>query len=279
MAEILDGKNLSEKIITELKKKVDEQEKKPGLAVLIIGKNPTSLIYVNKKEDACKAMGVYSEKHMLPEDVNEEEVIKLIKKLNYDKKIHGILIQLPLPDHLNENRILNELSPLKDVDGLNPLNLGKLLKSEDSFIPCTPKGIMRLLKEYNINLKGKNVVIINHSNIVGKPLSLMMLNKNATVTVCHIDTKDLMMHTKNADILITAAGVPGLIKTNMLKERVIVIDAGIYKRGNKIMGDVDFENVSKIASYITPVPGGVGPMTVAMLMENTLLAMKKTDKP
>jgi methylenetetrahydrofolate dehydrogenase (NADP+)/methenyltetrahydrofolate cyclohydrolase len=273
-AVILDGKRLSEEIKEKVKEKIKEKKLKLGLAVILVGKNPASIIYTNVKKEACEYVGIKSYKYNLERNTTEKELLGLINKLNNDKNITGILVQLPLPLDINKEKIFQTIKPIKDVDGFNPKNIGLLAIDKERFSPCTPKGILRLLEHYKINVEGKNVVIINHSNVVGKPLALMMLNKDATATVCHIKTKNLIEYTKKADILITAVGKPNLITKQMVKEKAVVVDAGICKIRNKTIGDVDFENVKKIVSYITPVPGGVGPMTIAMLLENTLLASK-----
>jgi len=263
MTIILDGKKLSEEIIGSLKGKV----KGLGLAAILIGNDPASLIYVNIKERKCEELGIYFEKYHLDENINEYEAINLINRLNNDKKINGILVQLPLPDKFNREKILDSINPRKDVDCLTSFNLGRLLKGGD-FAPCTPKGIIRLFDKYNINVEGKKVTIINHSNLIGKPLATMLLKRGATVTICHSKTKDIKEFTLNADIIITATGKHGLITKDMIKEPII-IDAGVSKVNDKIVGDCS-EDVKEKSSYITPVPNGVGPMTVAMLIENLL---------
>lgn len=269
-ATILDGKKLSEKILEKIKNEAKTMKRKPGLAAILDAKNPASKIYVNKKEKACKEVGFYSEKYELNEKESEEEVIMLIEKLNKKREIDGILVQLPLPKHLDEGKILNSVLPEKDVDGFSWNSLGRLLSNEEGILPATPKGIIRLLEEYKIDIAGKHAVIVGRSKIVGRPVSIMLVNRNATVTMCHTKTKNLEEHTKNADILIAACGVPKLIKKNMVKNNAVVIDVGMNKTDSGLCGDVDFESVKEIASYITPVPGGVGPMTIAMLIENTL---------
>ena len=277
MAIIIDGKKLAEEIKEKIKKEVADLKKKgavPSLASIIIGNNPASKLYVKLKEKACNEVGIYSEKYSLDENTSEEEIIKLIHKLNKNPKINGILVQLPFPKCLNQENILEAIDPRKDVDGLTSTNLGNLLIGNEFLVPCTPKGVIRLLESINIEIEGKDVVIINHSNVVGKPLAMMFLNRNATVSVCHVKTKDLKKYTSKADILISGTGVKNLIKEDMVKENSIVIDVGISKEGNKIYGDVDFENVKNKVYAITPVPGGVGPMTIAMLLENTIKAAK-----
>jgi len=274
-ARIIDGKKLASEIKEDVRRKTAKLSFKPGLATIIVGSNPASKMYVSRKQEACAEAGFYSENFELPENVKEKDLISLIRKLNASRKIHGILVQLPLPKHINAEKVMAAISPERDVDGFHPLNMGRLMAGVESFAAATPKGIVRLLEECKINVKGKNVVIINHSTVVGKPLALMMLNRNATVSVCHEYTKDLKEYTLKADVLITAVGIPNLIKPDMVKQGVVVIDAGIAKIGDKTVGDVDFEGVSKKASWITPVPGGVGPMTIASLLENTLLAAVK----
>src|SRR3989344_2368395 len=273
-AEIMDGNALSQSIKEKIKEKIKNLNSQPSLAMILVGENFDSKLYVNMKERACKEAGIESQNYFLPLDVKEQTIIELINKLNEDKNINGILVQLPLPAHINKNHILNSINPKKDVDGLNKLTLGKIFCGDEELAPCTPKGIIRILEHYNINIEGKNCVIINHSNVIGKPLSIMLLNRNATVTICHIKTKNISEHTKKADIIISATGKPNLITKEMIKVGAIIIDAGINKVNKKIQGDVNYENVKDIASYITPVPGGVGPMTIAMLLENTLNTFK-----
>ena len=270
MTTILDGKALRDKILGELKLKIEEYQKKPKLAVILVGENPASQIYVNNKKKMAEKIGINSEIITYPSNVSENELLDKIQQLNADETVNAILVQLPLPIHIDKLKVINAINPIKDVDGFTVENTGKLLCGEQPFVyPCTPKGILLLLDEYKINPEGKHVVIVGRSNIVGKPLSVMMLNRNATVTVCHSKTKDLSEITKTADILISAVGEK-LIEDSMMKVDSIIIDVGIFKdENNKTREDVDFENVSKKASYITPVPGGVGPMTIASLMLNT----------
>lgn len=274
VAKIMDGNILSQSIKEKIKNEVKNLNPKPGLAMILVGDNFNSKLYVNIKEKACEEVGIKSDNYFLPENTENDEIIEIINKLNKDKSIHGILVQLPLPPHINKNKILKSINSEKDVDGLNEVTLGKISFGEENISPCTPKGIIKLLEHYNIELEGKNCAIINHSNVIGRPLSTMLLNRNATVTVCHIKTTNLSEHTKKADIIISGTGKPKLITKEMIKEGAIIIDVGIIKVNGKIQGDVDFENVKVIASYITPVPGGVGPMTIAMLLENTLIAFK-----
>lgn len=274
MAKILDGKKLAESILAELKRKIAGMETAPRLSAVLCGEKPESVLYTDIKKKKGGDIGINVDIHKLPESASQKEVIDLIKKLN--KESDGIIIQLPLPEKLKQSQpeIIEAIDPAKDVDGLTSLNLGKTLAGEETFVPATPKGIIRLLESYKIPVKGKNITIINHSNLLGKPLAAMLINRNATVTVCNEFTRDLAEHTKNADIFVTGAGKPGLIRSGMVKENAVVVDVGISKKGRNIEGDVDFEDVKKKASYITPVPGGVGPMTVAMLMENVLAACK-----
>jgi len=275
---ILDGKKLSEKIKQQIKLEVDELKKEgitPGLAVILVGNNPASQTYVRMKKEACEKVGMYSVVHEFPESISEKELLSTIDMINNNPNIHGLLIQLPLPTHIDTTKILERVSPKKDVDGFHPYNMGRLVEGLDTFAPCTPLGVMELFKEYDIEVKGKDVCVVGASNIVGKPMWALLLNEFATVDICHIETKDLKSHTKRADIVIVGVGKPNLITADMVKDDVIVIDIGINKLPNgKLVGDVDFENISKKASFITPVPGGVGPMTIAMLLKNTLKAAK-----
>lgn len=276
MATIIDGKTLAKKIRMKLKEKCEELINKhiqPKLAVIMVGDNPASKVYVKNKSKACNEVGILYEEYLLEEDTTQEELIKLIKKLNEDKSINGILLQSPIPQHLDINEAFKAITYAKDVDGFTPSSVGKLCIGEDTFISCTPYGVMKMFEEYNIDLTGKNVVILGRSNIVGKPLIQCCLQKHATVTVCHSKTKNLDEYTKQADIIISAIGKPKFVTSDMVKDGVIVIDVGINRDENgKLVGDVDFENVKEKASYITPVPGGVGPMTIAMLMNNVIKA-------
>lgn len=271
MTTILDGKKTKEKVLSELKLKLDKYEVKPTLAVILAGDNPASKIYVNNKKKTAESLGINSIIINYPSNVSEEELLKKIDKLNNDTAITAILVQLPLPEHIDKFKIINAIKPSKDVDGFTPENSGKLFTGENPYVyPCTPKGILRLLEEYNIEIEGKHAVIIGRSNIVGKPLAQMLLDRNATVTICHSYTKNLPEITKTADILISAVGGK-IILENMVKQNCVVIDVGIFKDKNgKTRGDVDFETVASRTSYISPVPGGVGPMTIAMLMSNTV---------
>ena len=276
MAIIIDGKELAKKIRSNLKIECQELIKKgiqPKLAVIMVGDDSASKVYVRNKSRACKEVGVEYEEYLLGSDITQKELIDLIHKLNEDKKVNGILLLSTIPSHLDINEAFREISYKKDVDGFNPINVGKLLLNQDTFISCTPYGIMKMFEEYNIDLEGKNVVIIGRSNIVGKPLMACCLNNHATVTICHSRTKELAEKTKNADILIAAIGKAKFVKADMVKKDAVVIDVGINRDENqKLTGDVDFENVKEKASYITPVPGGVGPMTIAMLMNNVIKA-------
>lgn len=273
MAIILDGKALAQKIRSDLKGKVEllkEKNIQPKLAVIMVGNDSSSKIYVRNKSKACEEIGIAYEEFLLDEDIEMEELLDLINELNNRKDINGILLQSPIPQHLDINEAIKAISPKKDVDGFHPVNIGKLVLNQDGFISCTPYGIIRLLEEYDIEFEGKKAVVIGRSNIVGKPMMLSLLNKNATVTICHSKTKNLSEITKEADILICAIGKPKYIKENFVKNGAVVVDVGINRdpQTGKISGDVDFDTVSEKASYITPVPGGVGPMTIAMLMEN-----------
>lgn len=278
MAEIIDGKALAKKIRAELKLEVDELKKEginPKLAVIMVGEDKASKVYVKNKSKACEEIGVEFEEFLLKEDIKMEELLSLINELNNRSDVHGILLQSPIPKHLNINKAFNAIDYRKDVDGFNPINVGKLVIGEDCFISCTPLGVIKMLEEYSIDIEGKNAVVIGRSNIVGKPLAQCLLAKNATVTICHSRTKNIHEITNNADILVAALGKPGYIKSHMVKEDAVVIDVGINRTDEgKLVGDVDFETVSQKASYITPVPGGVGPMTIAMLMNNVVKAAK-----
>lgn len=278
MAVILDGKNLSKKMKDNLKlevKKLNENGVFPKLAVIMVGNDPASSVYVKNKSKACKYVGIDFEEFLLEENISEEKLFNLIDSLNEDDKITGILLQAPIPKHLDINKAFERISPNKDVDGFNPLNVGKLAIGIDTFVSCTPLGIMKIFEDYNINLEGKNAVILGRSNIVGKPMVQCLLSKNATVTICHSRTSNIAEITKNADILISAIGKPKFVTENMIKDGAVVIDVGINRLDDgSLVGDVDFENAEKKSSYITPVPGGVGPMTIASLMENVVKAAK-----
>ena len=282
MAIIIDGKELAKKTRQNLKIECDELKNKginPKLAVIMVGDNPASKVYVRNKSKACQEVGVEYEEYLLDSNITQKNLIDLIKKLNNDKNINGILLQSPIPKHLDINEAFRTIDYNKDVDGFHPMNVGKLTLGQDTFVSCTPYGVMRMFEEYNIDLCGKNVVILGRSNIVGKPLTQCCLNKNATITVCHSKTQNTKKITKEADIVISAIGKAKFITEDMIKEGAIVIDVGINRDENgKIVGDVDFENVKQKASYITPVPGGVGPMTVAMLLNNVIKAAKNQNE-
>ena len=277
----MNGKELAKEIRGNLKIEVTELKKQgiiPKLAVIMVGDDKASQVYVRNKSRACEDVGIEYEEYLLGEKTTQKELIELIKKLNSDKTINGILLQSPIPSSLDINEAFKTISPEKDVDGFNPVNVGKLVLNQDTFVSCTPYGIMKMFEEYNIDLTGKNVVILGRSNIVGKPLIHCCLNKNATVTSCHSKTQNLAQKTKEADILISAIGKANFVTTDMVKRDAVVIDVGINRLENgKITGDVDFENVKEKASYITPVPGGVGPMTIAMLMNNVIKATKRQN--
>lgn len=282
MATIIDGKELAKRIRENLKKECEELKKEgiiPKFAVILVGDNPASKVYVRNKSKASEETEIIFEEHLLDANIEQKQLIDLIEKLNHQKDIHGILLQSPLPNHLDINEAFRAIAPEKDVDGFHPTNVGKLVLGQDTFVSCTPYGIMKMLEEYKIDLEGKNVVIIGRSNIVGKPLYQCCLNKNATVTTCHSKTKDITAYTKKADVIMVAIGKPKFLTKDMVKEGAVIIDVGINRtEGKKIIGDVDFEEVEKIASYITPVPGGVGPMTIAMLMNNVIKAARQQGK-
>ena len=287
-ARILSGKEIGQQIRQELTKEIAELKEKhdlvPGLATVLVGGDPASKVYVGAKEKACHALGIYSERHDLPEETSQEELLALIERLNSSGKVHGILVQVPLPKHINEATVLYAIDPDKDVDGFHPVNVGKMLIGEPAFLPCTPHGIQEVLIRSNIKIAGADVVIVGRSNIVGKPVAAILLQKqagaNATVTVCHSRTNDIAAHTRRADILIVGIGQAKFITADMVKEGVVVIDAGINQIGKTpegkriLVGDVDFETVKEKAAAITPVPGGIGPMTIVMLMANTVKSVK-----
>jgi len=287
-AQIISGTEIAKQIREELKQEIAELKEKhnliPGLATILVGEDPASQVYVGQKEKTSLALGIYSERHDLPADTSEKELLALIDKLNKNPKIHGILVQLPLPKHINETNVLYAVDPKKDVDGFHPVNVGKLMIGEPDYLPCTPHGIQQLLIRSGVKIDGAEVVVVGRSNIVGKPIANILLQKkkgaNATVTVCHTGTRDISLHTKRADILIVAAGRPKAITADMVKEGVVVIDVGVNRIGKTadgkdiLVGDVDFDSVKEKAKAITPVPGGVGPMTITMLMLNTVRAAK-----
>ncbi len=283
MAKIIDGKAVSAQVKEDIAKEVAMLKQQYGisigLAVVIVGNNPASRIYVNNKKKACEAVGFESFEYALPEETTQEELLALIDKLNADEKVDGILVQLPLPKHLDEKIVIDNISPDKDVDAFHPVNVGKIMIGDYSYLPCTPAGVMELIASTGVEISGKECVVVGRSNIVGKPMSMLLLHKSGTVTICHSRTKDLAAECKRADILVAAVGVPKLITGDMIKEGAVVIDVGMNRLDDgKLCGDVDFESCEKVASYITPVPGGVGPMTIAMLMKNTLTAAKKKIK-
>ena len=280
MAEIIDGKLVSattrKNITEEVKKFINETGKTPGLAVILVGNNPASAVYVRNKHKACLEVGINSYEITLPEETTEEALLNKIEDLNKDENVNGILVQLPLPKHISEDKIINAINPSKDVDAFHPQNVGKIVSGKYDFIPCTPAGIMELLHFYNVDISGKECVVIGRSNIVGKPMALLLLAENGTVTVCHSKTKDLKEVTKRADIIVVAIGKANFVGADMVKPGAVVIDVGINrKEDGKLCGDVDFAAVEPLASKITPVPGGVGPMTITMLLKNTLTAAKK----
>lgn len=289
---LIDGKKIALDIRNELKEKIsklkNETGRVPGLVAILVGENPASKIYVSSKAKACEEIGMLSRVERLPENISEVELLATVEKYNSDNNFHGILVQLPLPKHINEDKIIEAISIDKDVDGFHPVSVGKLVIGKDTFIPCTPAGIQELLKRYNIATKGKHVVVLGRSNIVGKPIANILIQKkeyaNSIVTICHSAARDLRQFTLQADILIAAIGKPEFVKADMIKEGCVVIDVGINRiddtnsaKGYRIVGDVDFENVSPKSSYITPVPGGVGPMTIAMLLTNTYKSFLTAD--
>ena len=277
--QLLDGRALSKKIEIQITEEVKTLKETcgctPGLAVVLVGQDPASSAYVNMKKKACDRVGFYSITHDMPENISQEAIERTIISMNENESIDGILIQLPLPEQIDTTKLLELVAPEKDVDGFHPYNVGRLVTNLDGFVPCTPLGVMELLKEHNIDVKGKNCVVVGASNIVGKPMASLLLNADATVEICHIFTDDLKRHTLNADVVLVGAGVINLITEDMVKDDVIIVDIGVSRTAEgKLVGDVDFENVSKKCSYITPSPGGVGPMTIAMLLTNTLKAAK-----
>ena len=284
MDKILDGKKLAEKLNDALKRDILKATKafgiKPKLATILVGENPASQVYINIKKKICAEVGIESVAVKLKETIEKDELIKIIKELNNDEMVHGILLQLPLPSHLkaDSNTFIANISPFKDVDGLHPINKGRLFDYDEEYAPCTPKGIIKILEHYNIAIKGKHVVIVNRSNLVGKPLIFLMLKRNATVTVCHTSTIHIEEITKKADILVVAVGSPNFINKSMIKEGVVIIDVGTNRVNGKLTGDVDFNDVYDKCSFITPNPGGIGPLTVAFLMRNTFIAYKNQVK-
>ena len=282
MAQLIDGKLISKQIKDELKEKVaalKAEGKEIGMAVIQVGNDPASSVYVGNKKKACEYIGIRSESYELPEETTQEELIALVERLNNDDKIHGILVQLPVPDHIDEDTIIKTISPQKDVDGFHPQSVGALSIGQPGFVSCTPAGVIQLLKRSGIEIAGKECVVIGRSNIVGKPMSLLLLRENGTVTITHSKTKDLKEVCKRADILVVAIGRPKMIDASYVKDGAVVIDVGIHRdANNKLCGDVDFESVEPVASAITPVPGGVGPMTIAMLMNNCVEAATMFEK-
>lgn len=280
MAEIISGKVVSEKLRLELKESISkfilESGHTPGLAVVLVGDNPASQVYVRNKHKACLEVGINSYEINLPAETTEEKLLSVIDELNSDEKVDGILVQLPLPKHIDEERVINRIDPNKDVDAFSPSNVGKIMIGNYTFLPCTPAGVMELLKHYNLAIEGKNCVVVGRSNIVGKPMAMLLLEKNGTVTICHSRTQNIGEICRSADIVVVAVGRAGFLKADMVKPGAVVIDVGINRGDDgKLCGDVAFDPVEKVASYITPVPGGVGPMTIAVLMKNTLTAAKK----
>lgn len=276
-AQILDGKALSAKIKENLAEEIKEKGIKPGLAVIIVGNDPASRVYVNNKKKACEVCGIYSEEHALPESTTEEELLSLIDSLNKRSDIHGILVQLPLPKGIDSEKVLLAIDHRKDVDAFHPVNVGKIMIGDYDFLPCTPAGVMELIHLTGIEVSGKECVVVGRSNIVGKPQAMLLLHENGTVTICHSRTKNLAEVCRRADILVAAVGKPRFITADMVKDGAVVIDVGMNRVDGKLCGDVDFDEVSKKASAITPVPGGVGPMTIAMLMKNTVRAAQLAD--
>ena len=280
---LLDGKALSEKIKEEVKVEVaqlvEEKHITPGLAVILVGNDAASATYVASKAKSCKNAGIYSVVHEMPETITQEELLETIARMNENPKLDGILVQLPLPKHIDTTVVLEAINPLKDVDGFHPYNVGRMVSNLDAFLPATPFGVMRMFQEYGIELSGKNVVVIGSSDIVGKPMASLLINAKATVTVCNSRTKNLKAHTLAADIVVIAVGVPFLLKEDMVKDGAVVIDVGINRlETGKLVGDADFEGLKNKCSHLTPVPGGVGPMTIGMLLKNTIKAAKLRDK-
>jgi methylenetetrahydrofolate dehydrogenase (NADP+) / methenyltetrahydrofolate cyclohydrolase len=275
---IIDGKAIADMLRAQIKENVKTLGIQPGLAVVLVGHNPASKVYVDRKSAACHDVGFYSQKHELPENTSEDELLTLITMLNKNQRIHGILVQLPLPPHINEKKVTAAVIPSKDVDGFHPVNVGALNSGGGGFVSCTPKGIIYLLDNRGVSIEGKHAVIVGRSTIVGRPVATLLLNRHATVTLCHSKTRNLAEHTRIADILIVAAGKPKIITADMVKEGVVIIDVGVNRVNGMLVGDVDFENVKEKSAAITPVPKGVGPMTIAMLLQNTLEAAKIAQK-
>lgn len=280
MYRILDGKKTAQKVKDALKERVEQLKKDgltPGLAVIIVGNDSASRVYVNNKKKACEYVGIHSEEYALPEETTQDELISLVKKLNEKADIHGILCQLPLPKHINEEAVINAIDPQKDVDAFHPINVGKIMIGNFDFLPCTPAGVMELIDESGIDLTGKHCVVVGRSNIVGKPQAMLLLHRNATVTICHSKTENLPQVCRTADVLVVAVGRAKMVDESYIKEGAVVIDVGMDRDENgKLCGDVDFDSACKKAGYITPVPGGVGPMTIATLMKNAVTAAEKS---
>ncbi|MBQ1948326.1 MAG: bifunctional methylenetetrahydrofolate dehydrogenase/methenyltetrahydrofolate cyclohydrolase FolD [Clostridia bacterium] len=276
---LLDGKAVSARLMEEMAREVETLSVKPCLAVVLVGDDPASRVYVNNKKKGCEKLGIRSLEYTMPKETTQAQLLELIDALNEDKNVHGILVQLPLPKHLDEKTVIRAIRPEKDVDAFHPVNVGKIMIGDFDFLPCTPAGIMELIAESGTDLTGKECVVIGRSNIVGKPMAMLLLHKNATVTICHSKTRDLKEVTRRADVLVAAVGIPNFVTADMVRPGAVVIDVGINRLDDgKLTGDVDFEAVSPIASAITPVPGGVGPMTIAMLMRNTITAAKKQNQ-
>jgi len=275
---IIDGKALASELEAETRRRVERLGRRPGLATIIVGDNPASMMYVRIKHSACDRVGIRSENARLPEGTSLEEIVGTIESLNKREDVSGVLLQLPLPRGLDPSRAMAAIDPTKDVDGFHPMNMGSLLAGAEGLVPCTPKGIIWALERLGVSLEGKDAVIVGHSNVVGKPLAAMMLNRNATVSVCHVFTRDLAAHTRNAEILVVAAGVPGLSRGDMVRPGAYVFDVGINRVGDRTVGDVEFDEVVKVAAAVTPVPGGVGPLTVSTLMSQTATAAEMQMK-
>lgn len=277
-AQVIDGREFAKSYRERIKQEVTELVDKgiqPGLAVVLVGDDPASQTYVNGKIKACEETGIYSKSFRLESSVTQQEVVELVEQLNQDPNIHGILVQLPLPKHMNEEAIIDAISPDKDVDGFHPISVGNLCIGKETFLPCTPHGVIELIKSTGISMEGKHAVVVGRSNIVGKPVSLLLLHENATVTMCHSRTKNLVEQTRQADILVVAVGITHLIKKEHVKNGAVVIDVGMNRLDGKLTGDVLFDEVKEVASHITPVPGGVGPMTITMLMQNTVISARR----
>ena len=278
MYKLIDGREMAKQARIQIKKEIENMDIKPKLTVVLVGDDPASHVYVRNKEKFAGLVGMDSEVIRLPEETSEAELLALVEKLNNDKTVSGLLVQFPVPKHISQERVMTSISPEKDVDGLTPVNIGRLTAGSEGLTPCTPTGILRMIKSTGIEISGKNAVVIGRSLLVGKPIAMMLLKENATVTICHSRTKDIAAEVSRADIVVAAVGIPDFIKGDMIKKGAVVIDVGINQVGEKLIGDVEFETAKENASYITPVPGGVGPMTIAMLLENTLTACKNQHK-